>query len=98
MPYKGSFAGRAAPELSRWAGSPKGGIYRGRAPALVKTGGRLVKHARYRWLLLAESHLARCARHGRLATVLDRVYTGGVVDGQEPSFWLIAESGCAPWS
>jgi hypothetical protein len=26
---------------------------------LVKTGGRLVKHARYYWLLLAESHLAR---------------------------------------
>jgi hypothetical protein len=25
---------------------------------LVKTGGRLVKHARYYWLLLAESHLA----------------------------------------
>jgi hypothetical protein len=23
----------------------------------VKTGGRLVKHARYYWLLLAESHL-----------------------------------------
>jgi hypothetical protein len=26
---------------------------------LVKTGGRLVKHARYLWLLLAESHLTR---------------------------------------
>jgi hypothetical protein len=26
---------------------------------LVKMGGRLVKHARYYWLLLAESHLAR---------------------------------------
>ena len=26
---------------------------------LVKTGGRLVKHARYYWLLLAESHLTR---------------------------------------
>ena len=24
---------------------------------LVKTGGRLVKHARYYWLLLAEGHL-----------------------------------------
>ena len=24
---------------------------------LVKTGGRLVKHARYYWLLLAETHL-----------------------------------------
>jgi hypothetical protein len=28
-------------------------------PRLVKMGGRLVKHARYYWLLLAESHLTR---------------------------------------
>jgi hypothetical protein len=26
---------------------------------LVKTGGRLIKHARYYWLLLVESHLTR---------------------------------------
>jgi len=26
---------------------------------LLKTGGRLVRHARYYWLLLAESHLTR---------------------------------------
>ncbi len=26
---------------------------------LVKTGGRLIKHARFYWLLLAESHLTR---------------------------------------
>jgi len=26
---------------------------------LVKTGGRLVKHARHYWLMLAESHLTR---------------------------------------
>ncbi len=26
---------------------------------LVKSGGRLVKHARYHWLLLTESHLTR---------------------------------------
>ncbi len=26
---------------------------------LVKTGGRLVKHTRYYWLLLAEGHLRR---------------------------------------
>jgi hypothetical protein len=26
---------------------------------LVKTGGRLLKHARYYWLLRAESHLTR---------------------------------------
>jgi hypothetical protein len=26
---------------------------------LVKTGGRLIKHARYHWLLLVEGHLHR---------------------------------------
>jgi Transposase DDE domain group 1 len=26
---------------------------------IVKTGGRLVKHARYDWLMLAQSHLTR---------------------------------------
>jgi uncharacterized membrane protein YoaK (UPF0700 family) len=26
---------------------------------LVKTGGRLIRHARYCWLLLAEGHLTR---------------------------------------
>jgi hypothetical protein len=26
---------------------------------LVKTGGRSIKHARYYWLLLTESHLTR---------------------------------------
>ena len=26
---------------------------------LVKTGGRLIKHSRYYWLLLAEGHLTR---------------------------------------
>jgi hypothetical protein len=26
---------------------------------LVRTGGRLIKHPRYYWLLLAESHLTR---------------------------------------
>ena len=29
------------------------------AAALVKTSGRLIKHARYYWLLLAEGHLTR---------------------------------------
>jgi Transposase DDE domain group 1 len=35
---------------------------------LVKTGGRLVKHARYYWLLLAEGHLTR-----RLLGMLRRI-------------------------
>jgi hypothetical protein len=39
---------------------------------LVKTGGRLVKHARYYWLLLAEGHLTRRlfrAMLGRIAAL-----------------------------
>jgi len=36
---------------------------------LVKTGGRLVKHARYYWLLLAEGHLNR----QRFGTMLGRI-------------------------
>jgi len=39
---------------------------------LVKTGGRLVKHARYYWLYLAEGHLNRRrfgAMLGRIALV-----------------------------
>jgi hypothetical protein len=39
---------------------------------LKKTGGRLVKHARYYWLLLAESHLTRRlfrAMVGRIAAL-----------------------------
>jgi hypothetical protein len=37
---------------------------------LVKTGGRLVKRARYYWLLLAESHLTR----RRFGTMLQRIW------------------------
>ena len=36
---------------------------------LVKTGGRLVKHVRYYWLLLAERHLTR----GRFGSILRRI-------------------------
>jgi hypothetical protein len=39
---------------------------------LAKTAGRLIKHARYYWLLLAESHLRRRlfgAMLGRIATL-----------------------------
>jgi hypothetical protein len=41
---------------------------------LVKTGGRLVKHARYYWLFLAEGHLNRRrfgAMLGRIALLPD---------------------------
>ena len=37
---------------------------------LVKTGGRLVKHARYYWLLLAEGHLTRRV----FAAILRRIW------------------------
>jgi hypothetical protein len=36
---------------------------------LVKTGGRLIKHARYHWLLLAESHLTRRLFAGMLRRI-----------------------------
>jgi hypothetical protein len=36
---------------------------------LVKTGGRLVKHARYYWMMLAEGHLTRT----RFAAMLRRI-------------------------
>jgi hypothetical protein len=35
------------------------GLAPGLQQRLVKMGGRLIKHARYYWLLLAESHLTR---------------------------------------
>jgi Transposase DDE domain group 1 len=37
---------------------------------LVKTGGRLIKHARYYWLLLAESHLTRRLFGGMLQRIV----------------------------
>ena len=36
---------------------------------LVKTGGRLIKHARYYWLLLAEGHLTRRLFGGMLRRI-----------------------------
>jgi hypothetical protein len=36
---------------------------------LAKTGGRLIKHARYYWLLLAESHLTRRLFGGMLRRI-----------------------------
>ena len=43
---------------------------------LVKMGGRLVKHARYYWLLLAEGHL-----HRRFGDKLRRIYALPVPSG-----------------
>ena len=36
---------------------------------LVKTGGRLIRNARYYWLLLAESHLTRRLFAGMLRKI-----------------------------
>ena len=36
----------------------------------MKTGGRLIKHARYYWLLLAESHLTRRLFGGMLQRIV----------------------------
>ena len=44
---------------------------------LVKTGGRLVKHAPYYWLLLAEGHLTP----QRFASMLRRIATLPQPDG-----------------
>src|SRR5437870_3224131 len=49
---------------------------------LVKTGGRLIKHARYYWLLLAESHLTRrlfagCGKSPRYRCRRDNPRGGG---------------------
>ncbi len=35
----------------------------------MKTGGRLIQHARYYWLLLAERHLTRRLFGGMLAKI-----------------------------
>ncbi len=44
---------------------------------LVKTGGRLVKHARYYWLLLAEGHL----RRRLFCSMLRRIWALPLPDG-----------------
>lgn len=43
-------------------------------PQSVKTGGRLIKHARYFWLLLAEGYLTR-----RMEEVSQEVASGSTV-------------------
>jgi Transposase DDE domain group 1 len=47
---------------------------------LVKTGGRLVKHARYYWLLLAESHLTRRLFGSMVRRIAVAVASGGIAE------------------
>lgn len=48
---------------------------------LVKTGGRLVKHTRYHWLLLAESHLTRRFFEAIVRRITNFVAAGGLEFG-----------------
>jgi hypothetical protein len=45
---------------------------------LVETGGRLIQHARYHWLLLAESRLTRRLFAGMLAKIAMLPVAGGI--------------------
>jgi len=58
---------------------------------LVKTGGRLIKHARYYWLLLAESHLTRRLFGGMLGKVCGAAVVGGI--GVGPSLADLVRNG-----
>jgi hypothetical protein len=49
---------------------------------LVKTGGRLIKHARYSWLLLAESHLTRRLFVGMLGKIAALPSPAGIAQGR----------------
>jgi hypothetical protein len=53
----------------------------------VKTGGRLVKHARYYWLLLAEGHLTR----RRFGAMLGRIALLPIPTGSVDR-WIVVQS------
>jgi hypothetical protein len=57
-------------------------------PRLVKTGGRLVKHARYYWLFLAEGHLNR----RRFRAMLGRIALLPVLAGERMQVKFVSES------
>lgn len=48
---------------------------------LVKTGGRLIKHARYYRLLLPASHLTRRLFNGMLQKIAALPVAGGIAEG-----------------
>ena len=45
---------------------------------LVETGGRVIQHARYYWLLLAESHLTRRLFRGHAGEDRDAAVAGRI--------------------
>ena len=55
------------------------------AAAAVKTGGRLIKHARCYWLLLAEGHLTRRLFTGHAAEDRGAAVAGGIRRAQKRS-------------
>jgi Transposase DDE domain group 1 len=73
---------------------------------VMKTGGRLIKHARYYWLLLAESHLTRRLFGSMLRRDRDTAVAGGIDGAQSGvdfgdeigregiSVWKTANFGC----
>ena len=68
---------------------------------LVKTGGRLIKHARYYWLLLAESHLTRrlfgkkhAAKDRDGATVIASGHGASAECGRLPNGDVVALCSC----
>jgi len=64
-----------------------------RQQRLVKTGGRLIKHDRHYWLLLAESHLARRLFAGILNQITALAATGGIrVLGAHPQVRRVIKS------
>jgi len=71
--------------LWRWLALPKGignWSLTSLQQRLVKTGGRLIKHARYYWLLLADSHLTRRLFGGIAAQDRDGGVTSGIGEPQ----------------
>jgi hypothetical protein len=57
--FQGSRVSSDASLVPPVSGKPGAPVAERLLQRLVKTGGRLVKHARYFWLLLAEGHLTR---------------------------------------
>src|SRR2546427_1521906 len=60
---------------------------------LVKTGGRRIKHARYYWLLLAESHLTRRLFGGMLRRIAALPSPAGQASRRPKQISVLSETG-----